>query len=192
MSIFGKNSNYKDIDLESEFKYTVSKTFLSDDEMRAFICAVVESVIDNEVDIPYYGIKNQQINQFTMAMYLDEESKKRVETEENIYNVINDIRMQIDISQYLDMIDSVNDGIKHELHKKSANFGLGDLGNPEEMMVQLQGLMEQIQTDPTVKKVVDLGIQDKATKMAQKEVQKEQKAKKAKQKAEKLVNIESI
>jgi hypothetical protein len=76
MSLFNKNSNYRDTELE--FKYTVCKTFLSDEEMRAFICAVVNSIVDSEVDIPYYGIKNQQINQFTMAMYLDEESKKKV------------------------------------------------------------------------------------------------------------------
>lgn len=168
MSMFKKNDG-----TIAEFKYTVCKTFLSDEEMSAFIGAVVESVVNSEVAIPYYTVSSQHINQFTMAIYLDALSKSKLDDEPNVYNVIRDIKAQIDMDQYYDMLTDIREGVKCELHKKTANFGLGDLGDPADMMAELQGLIAQIGSDETIQKVVDIGINDTAIKKANKAVKKE-------------------
>lgn len=157
---------------DSEFKYQVSKQYLSDAEMIAFISCVVDDIVNANEEVPYYANKKIVINTYTVGLYLGD-SVTEIETD-HYYDVVRDILKQIDLDQYYDMLEAVDDGIRYELSKQISVFGDANSMSNEDSIKELSDLVDKIGVDK-IDKVLQMGVETEAVKNAMKEVKQKSK-----------------
>jgi hypothetical protein len=143
----------------------------------ALIDGVVSEIINDEDSEKWYAIKQIIINRYIMASYLDINNITEID---NIYEVIRQIKEQIDLDQLEDILRAIDEGLAYELQRKASEnmFGLGNPEDMDNMLEKFKNLTSEIGVDK-VNDLIKLGTQEEASKYAQNEIKKE-KAKKKK------------
>ena len=150
------------------------KSYLTKAEHAAFIDGVVTNLLREDIVEKWYEYKHRFINEFTLLLYCGIDVDE-FDVEPNIYGMIDDIENSINLNQYQDILDAIDEGLQVELSKLNTNSLFADMnqGNNEEAMSQIDAMIEKVGGQEKFNKLLELATQTEIQQKAREEVKLE-------------------
>lgn len=159
----------------------IIKEYLTNAEMAAFIDGVISNLIREDVIEKYYEYKHRFINEFTLLLYCGIDVNE-YEVETNIYKMVGEVLEHIDLNQYQDIKDAIDEGLQYELNRIQADNAMASMisasdsqntANIDKQVESVEKLitsMEEKYGKENVAKLLSMALDENFIKAAQEQV----------------------